>query len=80
MLKRVAKDLENRGVELKIEDAALEELATAGFDPEYGARPLRRAIQDRVENQLADLALSGKLKRRDVVVLGEGAKMRIERN
>lgn len=75
MLKRVAKDLEQRGVELRVEDAALEALAVAGFDPEFGARPMRRVIQERVENKLAELILSGKLQRRDVVVLGEGASL-----
>lgn len=78
MLNRVAKDLEKRGVELRVEDVALEALAVDGYDPEFGARPMRRAIQDKVENQLAELILANKLVRRDVVVLGEGAKIRIE--
>lgn len=80
MLKRVAKDLEQRGVELRVEDAALEALAEVGFDPEFGARPMRRAIQNRVENQLAEFILQNKLKRRDVVVLGPGAQIRVEQH
>mgnify|MGYP001570353644 FL=1 len=80
MLKGVAKDLEKKGVGLRVEDAALETLVEIGFDPEFGARPMRRAIQDTVENKLAELILSGKLKRRDTVVLGEKGEMRIERN
>jgi len=79
MLKRVAKDLEQRGVELRVEDSALEALAVVGFDPEFGARPMRRAIQEKVENQLAKLVLANKLERRDTVVLGEGAVIRIEK-
>jgi len=71
MLKRVAKDLEKRGVELRVEESALENLAQIGFDPEFGARPMRRAIQDNVENQLAELILADKLKRRDVVILDQ---------
>jgi ATP-dependent Clp protease ATP-binding subunit ClpC len=78
MLGRVRKDLAAKGMTLRVEDAALEALAEVGYDPEFGARPMRRAIQDKVENQLAELFLSGKLKRRDVIVLGEGAKVRIE--
>jgi ATP-dependent Clp protease ATP-binding subunit ClpA len=78
MLKRVAKDLEQRGVELRVEDAALESLAEVGFDPQFGARPMRRAIQDKVENKLAELVLGNKLKRKDVIVLGEGAEIRVE--
>lgn len=80
MLKRVASDLEKRGVELRVEEPALEGLAEAGFDPEFGARPMRRAIQEKVENQLAELVLAGKLNRRDVVVLGEGVNIRIEKS
>jgi len=80
MLKRVAKDLAVRGVELRVEDAALESLIEIGFDPEFGARPMRRAIQENVENKLAELVLTGKLNRRDVLVLGEKGEMRVERN
>jgi len=80
MLKRVEKDLAIKGIEMRVEDSALESLVTVGFDPEFGARPMRRAIQDKVENQLADLVLGGKLNRRDVVVLGEGCKVRVERS
>ena len=79
MLKRVARDLETRGVELRVEDAGLVALAEIGFDPEFGARPMRRAIQDKIENQLAEMVLSNKLRRRDIVVVGEGAELRIER-
>lgn len=78
MLKRVERDLEQRGVALRVEDAALEALAERGFDPEFGARPMRRAIQDIVENSLAELILAKKLNRRDTVVLGEGAQISIE--
>lgn len=78
MLGRVRKDLAAKGMTLRVEDAALEALAEVGYDPEFGARPMRRAIQDKVENQLAELFLAGKLKRRDTIVLGEGAKVRIE--
>ena len=79
MLNGVAKDLETRGVELRVEEAALEALADVGFDPEFGARPMRRAIQDKIENGLAELILQGKLQRRDVVVLGEACQITVER-
>ena len=77
MLKRVASDLEAKGIELKIEPAAMEFLADVGFDPEFGARPMRRALQEKVENQLAELLISGKLKRRDTVVIGQGGEIKI---
>ncbi len=79
MLKRVAKDLEKRGVELKIEPAGLEALADAGFDPEFGARPMRRAIQDKIENKLAELILSRQLDRRDKVIISAGAELKVEK-
>ena len=45
MLKRVAKDLDAKGVQLEVQDAALDFLAEVGFDPQFGARPMRRALQ-----------------------------------
>jgi ATP-dependent Clp protease ATP-binding subunit ClpB len=53
------KRLENAGLELEITDAGLDLLAEAGFDPVYGARPLKRAIQQQIENPLAQQILSG---------------------
>lgn len=78
MLKRTAKDLEAKGVELKVEEPALDFLVEIGFDPEYGARPMRRALQDRIENKLAELVIAGKLKRGQTVVLKQGGEMEIE--
>lgn len=60
-LARVEKRLEERDYTMHISDAALEHLAKVGFDPIYGARPLKRAIQQEVENPLAQQMLSGKL-------------------
>lgn len=77
MLKRLGKDLEAKGIDLQIEPAAVEFLADVGFDPEFGARPMRRAIQERLENKIAELLLSGKLKRRDKVVIQEGGEITI---
>jgi ATP-dependent Clp protease ATP-binding subunit ClpB len=50
-----------------VEDAALEELATAGFDPVFGARPLKRAIQERIENPLARQILEGRYAAKDLI-------------
>lgn len=54
--------LQERKVDLEITDYALEQLGIIGFDPTYGARPLKRVIQQKIENELANLILAGKLK------------------
>ncbi|NOZ53103.1 MAG: ATP-dependent chaperone ClpB [Gammaproteobacteria bacterium] len=59
--------LTERHMELKITDAALDILGEAGFDPVYGARPLKRAIQNGVENELAQQILAGKFVPGDVI-------------
>lgn len=78
MLKRVEKDLEAKGVGFRVEPSGIELLCEVGFDPEFGARPMRRAIQDLVENRLAEFILEGKLQRRDVIVLDQTG-LRVER-
>ena len=54
-------------LELKVSDKALGELAKVGFDPVFGARPLKRAIQQRIENPLSKLLLEGKFGPKDVI-------------
>ena len=56
---RLRERLADQGVELEVSDAALDQLGEAGFDPVYGARPLKRAVQSRLENELARRLLSG---------------------
>lgn len=60
-LQRLYKRLEERGYSVTIADAALDMLGEVGFDPVYGARPLKRAIQQLIENPLAQQMLGGKL-------------------
>ena len=55
---------------LDVSDAALEELAKVGFDPVFGARPLKRAIQQRIENPLSKLLLEGRYQPKSVVPVG----------
>lgn len=77
MFARIAKDMEQKAVRLQISDAALDFLADAGFDPEFGARPMRRVLQEKVENKLAELLLQGKLKRGSTATVGEGGKIEV---
>ena len=53
--------LNEKGFKLEISHSALEKIADAGFDPVYGARPLKRAIQTEIENPLAQSLLAGRL-------------------
>ncbi len=77
MLNKVAVRLAAKGIQLESTKEAKEELAREGFDPIFGARPLRRAIQDRVDNALANYLLQGKIGRRDVAILETGGKISV---
>ena len=68
MLRSVSRRLEERDVHLRVTDAARDMLAKAGFDPTYGARPLRRAIQRMVEDRLSEEILAGHIRIGDRVV------------
>jgi len=62
--------LADRDISIHLSDAARDKLADAGFDPVYGARPLKRAIQQQVENPLAQEILQGNFKPGDVIEVG----------
>jgi ATP-dependent Clp protease ATP-binding subunit ClpB len=65
---------------LEVSDAALGELAKVGFDPVYGARPLKRAIQSEIENPLAKAILEGRFAPKDTVAVdSRGGKMAFEK-
>jgi ATP-dependent Clp protease ATP-binding subunit ClpB len=59
-VRRLVKQAEKAGITLECTDAALEEIARLGYDPVYGARPLKRVIQQQLQNELARELLSGK--------------------
>jgi ATP-dependent Clp protease ATP-binding subunit ClpB len=61
--------LADREMGLELSDAALERLAAAGFDPVYGARPLKRAIQQEIENPLAQRILAGDFQPGDTIAI-----------
>ncbi len=78
-LRQLAEKLEEKGIEFGFEEEALAELARMGFDPTMGARPLRRVVQDNIEDALAKLFLEDRLKRRDRVVLRRGLKLDVDK-
>jgi ATP-dependent Clp protease ATP-binding subunit ClpB len=74
------KRLADRDMTLEVSDAALDHLGEAGFDPVYGARPLKRAIRAQLENPLAQEILSGKFAPGDLIEVGlEGGQLSFER-
>ena len=66
-VQRLAKRLAQQEMRLEVSDAALAEVARVGFDPVFGARPLKRAIQQLIENPVAKMILQGRFGPRDVV-------------
>lgn len=80
MLKGVADRLRERGIDLTFSEGAVEQLSRDGFDPVYGARPLRRAIQHQVEDSLSEELLSGKIRLGDKVkAKAKGGKLAFEK-
>jgi len=66
-LRALEERLEKLDMKLDVSDEALAELAKVGFDPAFGARPLKRAIQQRIENPLSKLILQGRFGPKDVI-------------
>jgi ATP-dependent Clp protease ATP-binding subunit ClpB len=73
-VKKLQKRLLDRRLELKVTEKAKEWLAKEGFDPTYGARPLKRVIQKEIQDQLAMKILEGKFKEGDTVIVDLDAK------
>jgi ATP-dependent Clp protease ATP-binding subunit ClpB len=69
-LKALQARLQKMDLRLDVAPAALDELAKVGFDPVFGARPLKRAIQQRIENPLSKLLLEGKYPPKSVIPVG----------
>jgi ATP-dependent Clp protease ATP-binding subunit ClpB len=72
-LQSLRQRLAQKGYKLELSLTALDKLAEAGFDPVYGARPLKRAIQTEIENPLAQLILSGSLASDGVIKIDASA-------
>jgi len=79
-LNRLRQRLAERDMRLSVDDSAFDQLIEAGFDPLYGARPLKRAIQQRIENGLAQSILAGEFGPGDtIVVRGESGELVFEK-
>ena len=62
--------LQKKGITLRISRAALDKIVKDGYDPENGARPLRRAIQNDIEDKLAEMLITGEVKANDTLKIG----------
>ena len=77
-LNRVRKQLKEQSLTLEVSPEAMELLGTKGYDPDFGARPLRRVIQNTIEDELADRLLRGELKGGGaVVVTSDGGEIKV---
>ncbi|MDO9399693.1 MAG: ATP-dependent Clp protease ATP-binding subunit [bacterium] len=79
MLAKVGKMLEAKGFGFNVSDEGIKKIAQEGFDPKFGARPLRRLIQEKIENEIANKILSGNIKRRDVIIIDDNGLVLIEK-
>ena len=77
MIAKVKDRLEAKGINFSIEDSAVHAIAKQGYDPKFGARPLRRVIQDQVDNKIADLLLAQDIKRRDTIHMKEDLTLEV---
>ena len=76
---RVVKMVKANGFELEVTDKALDVIASAGYDPQFGARPVKRAIQDKLLNALSKSIISGEIVHdKKVRVLADGDELRFE--
>jgi ATP-dependent Clp protease ATP-binding subunit ClpB len=71
-LRHVARRMADRGFTLEVSEAAREYLAEVGYDPDYGARPLKRAIQRELQDPLAMQILSGEFSEGEIIRVGRG--------
>lgn len=79
MLSKIARMLDGKGIGFKAEEEGVRLLAREGFDPKFGARPLRRLLQDKVEDKIANKILAGELQRRDTVVINQRGSVAVEK-
>lgn len=70
MSRQIVVRMAEQGIQLKITPSAIDVIGKAGFDPEYGARPIRRALQREIEDKLSEALISGQVQLGDAVTIG----------
>jgi len=76
-LQKIGRQLAEKNINFEVTEQGLAYLAKAGYDPKFGARPLRRLLQDTINNVLAEKLLAKELKRRDTVIINEDGQIEI---
>jgi len=80
-IKKTTKQLSTKGIKLEITKDAKQFLADEGFDPDYGARPLKRAIQTHILNKIAELIIAENIKKGEIIKVGiKDKKIEISKN
>lgn len=79
MIAKIAERLKAKGLEFQVDDEAVHELAVLGYDQKFGARPLRRVLQERLENAIAERILKGDIARRDTVIYRKGGQIDVQK-
>ncbi|MBD3247962.1 AAA domain-containing protein, partial [Candidatus Falkowbacteria bacterium] len=79
MLKGVGKLLKEKGIFFEINEQGAAKLAEEGYDPKFGARPLRRLLQKKIDNEIAVKMLSGDIERRDTIVLNADGAIEVRK-
>lgn len=69
MLEKVRQQLRGQGMELEVTDKAKDYIAQEGYDPQFGARPLRRFIRRQLENEISNMILKGDFKDGDKILV-----------
>jgi ATP-dependent Clp protease ATP-binding subunit ClpB len=73
-IQMLGRKLASNGIKLEIDDKAIDWIAKAGFDPQYGARPVKRVIQRQVMNELSKLILAGRIDKNHRIVISSNGE------
>ena len=77
---KLTERMEKQGIALRVDESAVELLAEKGYDPAFGARPLKRTIQSMLQNAVADSILDGKPgEHEELTAFADGEKIKVER-
>jgi ATP-dependent Clp protease ATP-binding subunit ClpC len=79
MLKEIKMHLKEKGILMKADKEGVLVLAKEAYDPKFGARPLRRLLQEKVEDIVANMILASKIKRRDTVIINNLGEIEVEK-